>query len=131
MKPALTSVLTRSRISSDCQSLFTAIGKVDQILLKRKYAKRIFYRKCLDASVLRFCLHKIVVALAKEARFMAEAFECCVVEPPSTVVEFAGRIARLWCVPFQPWFLWHGRSCMPLRPHSLQVLWGYWLRIIG
>ena len=77
MEPALTARFLRSAVPGDRQGLQPAIGELDQILLKRVQAKRVFDLENGKLAVRAVSFDQELLALAKEARTHAVVVEGC------------------------------------------------------
>ena len=80
VEPALAALVLRPAVPGDPERLKTPVGKLDQILLQRKDAERVFDLEFGELAVGTVCLdHELAVATEK-ARLDAEMLEGCIRE---------------------------------------------------
>src|SRR5262249_57043208 len=80
MEPALAALLLRPTVPGDRQRLQAAVGKLDQVLLKRVEAERVLDLEGGELAVRPVGLDEKFAVLAEEARAHAVMLEARVVE---------------------------------------------------
>jgi hypothetical protein len=80
VEPALAALVLRPGVPGDRQRLQPAIGKLDEILLERIDAERVFDLKDGELAVRPVGLNLVLSVLAEKAGFYAEVIECGLVE---------------------------------------------------